>query len=265
MTFFNVLINKNISLQSGIKNDFNLDTNCNLWIPNDKLVLEYNKYLNNYAELNRLKYVLEYELIPKSKKTIKEFMKKSRSSNLEDRKEIPDIRNHMTMIEQKICLTENLINQLEKNDITIGEKWNEYLETAKDFLQSNNIDKKISINDILSNDRLYIMCNKLFCNYIARPDEYYDAMKHVNCFFDIYHSEQKSYPLDNIQYQQILEELSKFETQNTIDAISKAPNLFFRDADKNPIDYELNINNEPVELSDDKILILSEEAEMSIC
>lgn len=62
-----------------------------------------------------------------------------------------------------------------------------------------------------------------------------------------------------------LNELLDFETKNSLNAIKKAPKLFLYDTNKNPITYELNINNKPVELSDDIITILCEEVNMDIC
>ena len=66
MTFFNIWINNNLLKQSNTKNNLfdEFTENYNKWIPDNKLVLQYNKYLNNSAELNRLKYILEYTLIP---------------------------------------------------------------------------------------------------------------------------------------------------------------------------------------------------------
>lgn len=267
MTFFNIWINDNLSKQSNTKNNLfdEFTENYNKWIPDNKLVLEYNKYLNNSAELNRLKYILEYTLIPKSKRLIKEFMKKSRSHDQDERNQVPSIRKEMSIIEKKISLTEDSIKQLENYDLLIIEKWNIYLEKAKDFLQSNSIDSEITIDDILSDDRLYIMCKKLFNNYIIESNKYFKTIKDINRFFDITYAIKNTSSLDFSEYEKKLNEFLDFEITNSLDAIIKAPKLFLYDANKNPITYELNINNEPIELSDNIITILCEEVNMDLC
>lgn len=266
MTFFNIWINNNLSKHNTKNNLFDeLTENYNKWIPDNKLVLQYNKYLNNFAELNRLKYILEYTLIPKSKRLIKDFMKKSRSHDLDERNQVANIRKEMSIIEKKISLTEDSIKQFENYDLSIVEKWNIYLEKAKDFLQSNSINLEITIDDILSDDRLYIMCKKIFNNYIIESDKYFKTIKDINLFFDITCTIKNTSSLDFSEYEKKLNELLDFETKNSLNAIKKAPKLFLYDTNKNPITYELNINNKPVELSDDIITILCEEVNMDIC
>lgn len=267
MTFFNIWINNNLSKQSNVKNNLfeKLTEDYNKWIPDNKLVLQYNKYLNNSAELNRLKYILEYALIPKSKRLIKELIKKSRSYDLDDKNQVPNIRKEMSITEKKISLTEDSIKQLENYDLSIVEKWNIYLEKAKDFLQSNSIDSEITIDDILSDDRLYIMCKKLFNNYIIEPNKYFKTIEDIYQFFDITCSIKNTSSSDLSEYEKKLNELLDFETKNSLDAIKKAPKLFLFDINKNPITYELNINNEPVELSDDVMTILCEEVNIDLC
>ena len=267
MTFFSIWINDNLSKQSNVKNDLfeKLTEDYNKWIPDNKLVLQYDKYLNNYAELNRLKYILEYTLIPKSKRLIKEFMKKSRSHDSDERNQVPSIRKEMSIIDKKISLTEDSIKQLENYDLLIVEKWNIYLEKAKDFLQSNSIDSEITIDDILSDDRLYIMCKKLFNNYIIESNKYFKTIKDINHFFDITCAIKNTSLLDFSEYERKLNEFLDFETTNSLDAIKKAPKLFLFDTNKNPITYELNINNVPIELSDDVITILCEEVNINLC
>ena len=267
MTFFNIWINNNLSIQTNMKNNLfdKLTEDYKKWIPDNKLVLQYNKYLNNSAELNRLKYILEYALIPKSKRLIKEFMKKSRSHDLDDRNQVPSIRKEMSITEKKISLTEDSIKKLENYDLSIVEKWNTYLEKAKDFLQSNSIDPEITIDDILSDDGLYIMCKKLFNNYIVESNKYFKTIKDINQFFNINCSIKNTSLLDFSEYEKKLNEFLDFETKNSLDAIKKAPKIFLSDTNKNPIIYKLNIDNEPVELSDDMITILCEEANIDLC
>ncbi len=271
LSFFNILINDYLTkkypasnrasgLACGLVKDEIVD-DCNKWIPDNNIVLQYNKYLNNCAELRRLDYVLEYVLIPKSKRLVKDFMKKSRSSDSNDRSQVSDIRNQMSVTEKQILTTEDSIIQLENMDLSIVEKWKRYLEKANCFLQSNNIDSEITINDILSDDALYILCKKFLNNCVLdpEPNKYLKIIEDVKQFFDIGCQTKNDISNNNIQYEKKLDELRGYETENSLDVIIQAPKLFLRDADNNPISYELNINNEPVELTDDLIMILCEE------
>lgn len=265
MTFFNIWFNNNLSKQYNIINNLSNDSlDNNKWIPDNNIVLQYNKYLNNCAELNRLKYSLEYLLIPKSKQLIKEFIKKSRSQDQNDRSRVSCIRKEMSIIEKKISVAEKSITESENNDSSIVEKWNNYLENAKKFIQFNNVDAEITCNDILSDDGLYIMCKKILNNNIINieSDKYLKTIKDIKQFFDIGYTEKYTESINFIDfadYEKKLNELLDFETRNSLEAIKKAPKLFLYDNNKNPINYELNINNKPFELSDDIITILCEE------
>ena len=263
MSFFNIWINDQLSATSYTINNFfhgPID-NYNKWIPDNNLVLRHNKYLNNCAELNRLKYIVEYALIPKSKRLIKEFMKKSRSYDPDDRTQVSNIRKEMSIIEKKISTTEDSIKQLENYDLLVVEEWNKYLEKAKIFLESNNINSEITMNDILSEDRLYIICKKILNNYIldVKSNKYLNIIKDITQFFDITCSFKNTPSLDFSEYEKKLKELLNFETKNSLNAIKIASKLFLYDIDNNPISYELNINNDVIELSDDIITVLCEE------
>jgi len=256
MSFLNQWFNNNLSNNVNILNT--LSQSELKWIPDNNLTLQYNKYLNNCAELNRLRYSLESILIPKSKQLIKEFMKKSRSSVLDERNQVQHIRKEMSHVQTQISKTEISIKELENYDLDIVEKWEKYLEKAGDFLEHNDINSEIITEDILSDDRLYIMCKKICAKYNSNVEsnKYLKLIRDITQFFDVNYSVDDEEITDCVEYKKKLDEFLNFETKNSLDAVKKAPTLFLRDVDNNLISYELNINNEPIELSDDIIAVL---------
>lgn len=237
----------------------NKNNNYIKWIPNNELVLKYNKFLNNIAELNRQKYTLDNKLVPKSKQLIKEYLKKSRSIDINDKISASELKKEMFVIEKKVTLAEKSIKELETLDSGIIDEWDKYLEDARVFLQVNNINSEITIDDILSNDRLYIMGKKLLDGYCAiNPNKYLNAIQDIQLYFDI-GSYKNKINFSLLEYEEKRKKLFDYETENSLNIIKEAPKLFLRDINNNPIDYDLNINNNPVELSNDKISYLINE------
>ncbi len=238
----------------------NENNNCVKWIPNNELVKKHNKFLNNVAELNRQKHTLEYKLVPKSKQLIKEYMKFSRSIDINDKIYASELKKEMFMIEKKVSNAEKSIKELETLGFEIIDEWNKYLEDARDFLQVNDIDSEITINDILSNDSLYIMSKKFldgYCTTIS-PDKNLNIIKYIKCYFDI-GTFKNTMNFSLKEYEDKRKKLLGYETENSLNVIKEAPKLFLRDINNNPIDYDLNINNNPVELSNDKMSDLTNE------
>jgi hypothetical protein len=236
------------------------DNNFNKWKPNNELVQRYNKFLNNIAELNRQKHSLEHKLIPKSKQLIKEYMKKVRSSDINDKIEASEIKKEMFIVEKKVLCAEESIKKLETMDSGIIDEWNNYLEEARDFLLNNNINVEITIDDILSDDGLYIMSKKCLDGYCTtiNPDKYLERIQDVKHYFDI-GSFKNTMNFTLVEYEEKKKKLLEFSTVNSLNAIKEAPKLFLRDINNMPIEYDLNVNNNPVELSDDKMSELPNE------
>ena len=238
------------------------DENSNYikWIPNNELVKKYNKFLNNVAELNRQKHTLENKLVPRSKQLIKEYMKKSRSIDINDKIYASDLKKEMFVIEKKVIYAEKSIKELETMDSGIIDEWNKYLEDARDFLQLNNIDSEITIDDILSDDRLYIMGKKFLDGYctMINSDNVLNTIQDIKRHFDI-GSCKNTMNFSLVEYEEKRKKLLDYETENSLNVIKEAPKLFLRDINNNPIEYDLNINNNPVELSNDKISDLTNE------
>lgn len=234
--------------------------NFNKWKPNNELVKRYNKFLNCIAELNRQKHSLEHKLIPRSKQIIKEYMQKSRSLNITDKIEASDVRKEMYVIEKKVLIAEESIKKLESMDSGIIDEWNNYLEEARDFLLNNNINSEITIDDILSNDGLYIMSKKYLDGYLTtiNPDKCLKTISDIKHHFDIGNL-KNTMNITLAEYEEKRKLLLDFSTVNSLNAIKEAPKLFLRDINNVPIEYDLNINNNPVELSDDKISKLSDD------
>jgi hypothetical protein len=221
----------------------------NKWVPDNILYKEYNNYLICLAEQNRLKYNLENVLIPKSKQLIKEFMKKSKSFNQEEKNQVQNIRKEMNIMEQKILFTEKSIKKYENMDVTVIEKWKEYNEKAQSFLTNNNIDCQITANDILTNESLYLMyINFLKNNY----NQNLKIIQDINIFFD----------LDTVE--KILSKNNQLThlKKNLIDIIENTSEFYFQNHQNKSINYELNVENKLFELSDEIIHTLCQECNL---
>ena len=242
-----------------------LNNNLKKWKPNNELVQRYNKFLNNIAELNRQKHSLEHKLIPKSKQLIKEYMQKSRSLDITDKIEASNIRKEMFIIEKKVLSSEESIKTLKSMNSGIIDEWNNYLEEARDFLLNNNINSEITIDDILSNDGLYIMSIKNLDGYrtTIKPDKYLNTIQDIVHHFDIGNL-KNTMNFTLVEYEEKRKLLLDFSTVNSLNAIKEAPKLFLRDINNIPIEYDLNVNNNPIELSDDKISELPNEKNLEI-
>jgi len=224
-------------------------TNNNIWKPNNNMVFEYKKYLNKLAELNRLKYSLEYSIIPQSKKLIKELRQKTISNNPDDKKQISNIRKEMCNTELKMSMMQNMINELLNSDNLITEKWDKYIESANNFLKINKINDKITLIHILSNECLYKFCESIKEDYFNNQSLDLKVITDLINFFDFEYENKTN-----------TEKLIKFDLlfDNKIYNLPK----FIENNTENPIIYELNIENNIFEINDNSISFLYEEVEL---
>jgi hypothetical protein len=211
------------------------DIISNKWIPDNDLVIKYNKYLIVDTEIKRLKNNLDDILIPNSKQLLKEYIKKNRSKDINDKNDILNIKNKMLIIEKQIANTENLIKELDYKDDTIKNLWNDYLKKAQNFLIINNINKNITLEDILTDGSLFLLCNKNLHNYIMNTN-YLNIINDIILFFDF----NSQINLENI---------------NSFEILKNTPEIFFHNSFES-IFYNLNNNNEPFEILDDNICLL---------
>lgn len=224
------------------------------WYPNNDLSERHNKFLNNIAELNRQKHSLETKLIPRSKQLIKEYMTLARSININDKIACSDIKKEMFSYEQKIRTAEESIKKLESMVPEILDEWDKYLEDARDFLKNNNINSEITINDILSDGSLYLMSKKFLDGYCTNvnTDMHLEVIKDIKKYFDI-GSFKNTASFSLTEYEDKKNKLLELENKNSLILIKEAPHVFLRDINNNPIDYEININSNPIELTSEKM------------
>lgn len=229
------------------------------WYPNNQLFERYNKFLNNVAELNRQKHSLETKLIPRSKQLIREYMTLNRSGNINDKITCSEIKKEMFSYEHKIKTAEESIKKLESMESNIIDEWDEYLEEARNFLKNNNINSEITINDILSDSSLYLMSKKILDGYCTNinTDIHIEIINNIKKYFDI-STFKNSISFSLKEYEDKKNKLLELENKNSLILIREAPHVFLCDVNNNPIDYELNINSNPIEITSDKISDLSE-------
>ena len=174
------------------------------WIPNNELVIKYNKYMDNLVELDRQKYVLDEIYIPQSKQLFKEFMKLNKSIDFDERRQCNKIKKNMSIYQQNITNLEKSVELLEKNiDHSIINQWNEYLEQTKNFLITNDINETITINNILTNSSLYFM----FVHFLDifhlnnHNEEYFNIFENIKKYFDVFSLNNLFYVSD-VEYQE---------------------------------------------------------------
>jgi len=90
-------------------------------------------------------------------------------------------------LETKIKQGEDAIKELESIDASILDEWNEYVEEARNFLVTHNINKSICTNDILTTQTLFITAKKYYDGYMVSisNDEYLEALTQFDLFFDV--------------------------------------------------------------------------------
>jgi hypothetical protein len=245
-------------------NDDNMNNDSIIkWFPNNDLFKRYNKFINNVAELNRQKHSLETKIIPRSKQLIKEYMALTRSSNINDKIMSSEIKKKMFIYEQKIKTAEESIKKLELIDSNIIKEWDKYLEEGQEFLKNNNINSNITINDILSDSSLYLLSKKIVNGYCTNinTDIYLETIKDVKKYFDI-SSFKNTISISLKEYEEKknkLLELEKTNSKNSMKLFKEAPHIFLRDINNNPIEYDFNINSNPIDITSDKMTYLDEE------
>ena len=84
------------------------------------------------------------------------------------------------------------------------------------------------------------------------------VIQDIKKYFDI-SSVKNTVSFSLKEYEDKKNKLLELEKSNSLITIREAPTIFLRDINNNPIDYELNINNEPIELTTDKMTDLGEE------
>jgi hypothetical protein len=230
------------------------------WYPKNDLSERYNKFINNVAELNRQKHSLETKLIPRSKQLIKEYMSLYRSTNINDKITCCEIKKEMISYERKIKIAEGSIKILETISSDVLEEWNTYLEDAYNFLNNNIISPEITINDILSDCSLYLMSKKFLDGYCTNinTDMHIEIIKDIKKYFDI-SSFKNTSSFSLKEYEDKKNKLLELEKKNSLIVVREAPHVFLRDINNIPIEYDLNINSNPIDITSEIMTDLDEE------
>ncbi|AYV80361.1 MAG: hypothetical protein Gaeavirus39_3 [Gaeavirus sp.] len=154
------------------------------WIPNDNLITKHNKFINTVTECNKQKHNLENKLIPRSKQLIKQYMQKSRSIDITDKISTSDIKKEMLIVDKLITNTEEIINKFTITDSTILDEYNDYIKQASDFLTTNNINNAITLDDILSYEKLHMLLNKYHDDELQCSNKT-KFVNDINIYFDL--------------------------------------------------------------------------------
>jgi hypothetical protein len=153
----------------------------------------------------------------------------------------PNIKKEIIQLQQLSNDVDLSINNLEselinKNiyeqdqDQDQDQDWTQYLKDANDFLNTYNKYPIINVNDILSDENLYIMkINITDCDILQFIDDFFDFSVDNKTAINMYIQNKKN-------------------ISNTL-IIKYMPKILLL-CDNYIINYELNINNNPIELSD---------------
>ncbi len=193
------------------------------WIPNDKLWQRYNEFLETMSIIQRKKHS-ESKLIAQSKHLIKQYKMESVSDDITSKMNAIQTKQQLMSVESDIKRVQSAIKELELLDPKILDEWNEYLDSAREFLVANELDSFIDVNDILCTQNLFVTMKKNFDSFytsnnsnkekieqIAKMSIYFDTSKTQN-YAKITNKEfeaKKKELLDKIKCVHIVDDLSK--------------------------------------------------------
>ncbi len=160
--------------------------NIKKWAPNDALYDKYNKFLNNVNKIKRHRQELSRN-IERSKFLIKEYTGLKAKNDVESKINASMTKQELLNIESKIKQGEDAIKELDSIDSNVLDEWDNYVEEARNFLVTNQIDKMITTNDILTTQALLITVKKYLDGYVVTVsnEEYLEALAQIELFFDI--------------------------------------------------------------------------------
>ncbi len=156
------------------------------WVPNDELYKKYNYFLSKINEIQKQKRNGE-KMIERSKFLIKEYNRLKDRKDIDSRINASQTKQELLSLENKIIQGEEAIKKLEEADGSILDEWEEYLLKARNFLESNNINKNITINDILTSSVLLITAKKYLDGYVVsvNREDNLDIIAQLDLFFNI--------------------------------------------------------------------------------
>ncbi len=156
------------------------------WIPKDELYVKYNKFLNNVNKIKRHKQELNKN-IERSKMLIKEYTGLKDKTDVESKINTSMIVQELLNIESKIKQGEDAIKELDTIDSSVLDEWNNYVGEARNFIVTNELDKLLTPNDILTSQALMITAKKYLDGYIVSVsnDDYLESLAKLELFFDV--------------------------------------------------------------------------------
>jgi hypothetical protein len=163
-------IDKKPDSNDKIDNDEN-SNKIKKWIPNDELWMRYNNFLTIMSDIQKKKNS-ETKLITQSKQLIKQYKMESISDDITSKMNALQTKQHLIDIESKIKRVQIAIKELENADGKILEEYDEYLNSAREFLIRTGLDTFINVNDILCSTNLYVLMRKTFDSfYLTRMND----------------------------------------------------------------------------------------------
>ncbi len=160
----------------------------NKWIPDDKIVDDWNKYSGQATSVPFYKNKLR-----DLKETYQNYTRQC--NELNDMIDPTSVARKIELKEEKYKLDFE-INKCEES-IRIGENvglkamqdYERYMERAKKFLTDNGLYKYISVRDILHSRDIVIFFTKLkdsyYLNTVNKKQEYMDKFVHIVGYFDL--------------------------------------------------------------------------------
>lgn len=167
------------------------------WIPNDQLYRRYQDFLTVAGDIQKNKNA-ELKLISKLKMLVNQYNAESKSDDVASKIAAVQTKQEILNLEAKLKKSQGATEKLESLDTKIIEEWSEYLEEARSFLQSNELDELISIDEILNSVSLGAMMKKNLDGYAVsvNSDKYLELIVLIDTYFNInktsnYYTNQK--------------------------------------------------------------------------
>lgn len=193
------------------------------WIPNDALWLKYNNFLQNISEINRKKHS-ETKLISQSKHLIKQYKMESVSDDITSKMNALQTKQQLMTLETDLKRIQTAIKELESMDGKVLDEWNEYIESAREFLVSNGLDSFLDVNEILCSTNLFATMKKVFDSYYSSKnsnEEKLEQITRISIYFEPSKTENLSKITDKEFQTKRKELLKKINCAHIVDDLSK--------------------------------------------
>ncbi len=176
-------VNDNIDVtvtEQNKNSDPGLDNKSSIqkWTPDDNLWMRYNNFLETMSEIQRKKHS-ENKLISQSKHLIVQYKMESASDDITSKMNALQTKQQLISVETQLKRVQDAIKQLESMDGKILEEYENYLNSAREFLYSRGLDSFVDINEILCSTNLFVLMKKTLDSYYSTKNHGEEKLKQI--------------------------------------------------------------------------------------